>query len=178
VKGATNNFTSSFFKVRDYICATLDAVGGYPIFFQEQIQEGKYRQNRWALFDQAKLTVYCFKKDKAKKEVNEITHDYLTLLYLIRSRTLSPGDTFSLRCYVYGTDAPVLCKVGKRKEITTKAGTFKCISVEPRLTSKGKNFSENDKVYLWLTDDQYHMPVLVRSKVKVGWIDGELIYYE
>jgi len=60
-----------------------------------------------------------------------------------------------------------------RETVTTPAGTFRTIRVEPRsenegLIGKGKN------LVLWLTDDEKKMPVQIRSKLKVGTLVGKL----
>jgi hypothetical protein len=178
IKGATNDFTSSFMKVRDYVRSTIDIAGGYPLFFEEHLQEGKYRAQRWTLFDPAQNMVFCSKKDKPSANVLGLTNDFLSLLYVVRGRTFAPGDTFTLHCFVDGQDQPTFIRIGKRKTLTVKAGTFDCIMVEPRLVGKGRNFSENDRVTLWMTDDQAHLLVQIRSKVKVGSIVGDLIYFE
>lgn len=178
VKGATNDFTSSFLKVRDYIASTVDITGGYPLFFQEHIEEGKYRSKRWVLFDPAQGTVFCHKKEMPVVKVNDITGDFLSILYVVRGMSFAPGDTFTLRCFIDGKDGPIFFKIGKRKRVNVRAGAFDCILVEPRLIGKGRNFTENDKVSLWMTDDEAHLPIEIRSKVKVGSIVAELIYFE
>ena len=178
IKAVTNRFVSAFFRVRDYICSTIDARGLYPVFFQEHIREGRYADRRWALYDQANRTVYSNRKGSGTVSIKLFSQDFMSVLYYIRSRSLTPGDTFSVPCYVHGKNYDVFFRCGKRKEIDTKAGTFDCISVEPTLVGEGRNFSKKDKLILWLTDDDRHMPVYVKSKIKVGSVVGELIHYE
>ena len=68
---------------------------------------------------------------------------------------------------------PLSVVVQGRETVTTPAGTFRTIRVEPRsenegLIGKGKN------LVLWLTDDEKKMPVQIRSKLKVGTLVGKL----
>jgi len=53
------------------------------------------------------------------------------------------------------------------------AGKFDCILVEPVLKSEGV-FKSKGSIYVWVTDDDRRIPVLVKSKVPVGSISVSL----
>ena len=63
-KGMTNSFFNTFYTVRDYYITTMDTTGMYPLFFEEHIKEGGYKDNRWLLFDQAHSQWSTRKKKK------------------------------------------------------------------------------------------------------------------
>jgi hypothetical protein len=64
-------------------------------------------------------------------------------------------------------------KVLKRERIEVPAGKFDCILVEPVLKSEGV-FQSKGSIFVWLTDDERRIPVLVKSKVPVGSISVSL----
>lgn len=178
VKGTTNKFVGTFYTVRDMVRSTIDAEGLYPVFFEEHIEEGRYRAKRWALYDHREGMVHTSKKKHEHMEAPPFSQDFMSLLYLVRAKRLAPGDTFSIDCFVHGKNYPVFFECGPRKRITVDAGTFDCVAVNPRMVGKGRTFSKGDKLTLWMTDDDRHIPVLVRSKIKLGSITGKLIYHE
>ena len=53
------------------------------------------------------------------------------------------------------------------------AGKFKCIKIEPRLKGEAI-FKQKGRLWVWVTDDQYKIPVKMDSKVIVGSISTEL----
>jgi len=60
--------------------------------------------------------------------------------------------------------------------VTVEAGTFDCIIIEPILHSSGV-FKHQGKLTVWLTNDKYKVPVLMKSKVMVGSIAAVLKSY-
>lgn len=177
-KGYTNKFVSAFKKVRDYAHAWVDADGFYPLFFEQHIHEEDYRDHRWTIYDHAGGRVFTHKTKDTCTESSAFTHNWLSLLYYIRTLDYDPGDTFTVMCFVHGKDYPLHFRVLKREEIEVEAGTFTCLKLKPRLVGEGRGFTKRDEMYIWVTDDRYHMPVLVKAKAKLGHLWAELIHYE
>jgi hypothetical protein len=178
VIAVTTRLISRLYKVRDFIRSTMDLAGVYPLFFEEHIEEGRYKKARWTLYDHAGGAVYSNKKNHEHAETPAFAFDYLSLLCYLRSLPLAPGDTFSLECYVQGKVYSVFFRCGERDRVRTELGEFDCVVLEPKFVAEGRNFSRRDRVHLWLTDDPLHALVKVRAKLKVGSVDGELIYYQ
>ncbi len=42
---------------------------------------------------------------------------------------------------------------------------------------EGGLFKGEGRIYIWLTDDDRKMPVLVSTKIKIGNVDAELVEY-
>jgi hypothetical protein len=177
-KVVTNNFVSAFYRVRDYVLSVNDSRGIYPFSFEQHVQEGRYRAKRWTIFDQKNGFVYDHRKDSAYV-ITPFTADYISVLFYLRTLPLAPGDTFSLHCFVHAKDYPIFFKVGtEREKVKSEAGTFSCLVVEPRLVGEGRGFTRRDKMTLWLTDDRYHMLVMVRAKAAIGSLTARLLHFE
>lgn len=57
----------------------------------------------------------------------------------------------------------------RRERIRVPAGSFDCILVKPELRSEGI-FDQKGEIFVWMTDDGRHMPVLMRSAIVIGEI--------
>ncbi len=177
-KGMTNNFFSAFYKVRDYICTTMDPKGIYPFFFEQHLREGRYKDNRWEMFDQAGHRAYTHSNDTGFTEVPPFVQNYFSLVTYVRSLSFAPGDSFFTDCFVHTKSYRIVSHCVERKPVAVQAGTFNCLLVKPVLVGEGRVFSKKDEIRLWLTDDGYKMPVMVKAKIAVGSITARLIWYE
>ncbi|MGB9711889.1 MAG: DUF3108 domain-containing protein [Dissulfurimicrobium sp.] len=65
----------------------------------------------------------------------------------------------------------------KREEIETPAGIFDTFLLNPRMEGLSGVFKKSPgaEIMVWLTDDARKIPVLVKSKVVVGYFSAELI---
>jgi hypothetical protein len=177
-KGMTNGFFSSMYKVRDYIRATLDIDGTYPFFFEQHLREGRYRADRWEMFDQARNTVFTYKKDADSVAVPAFVQNYFSMIYWVRSLVFAPGDSLSFDCFVDKKSYRLVLYCQKRDVIKVDAGTFNCLLVKPALVGEGRVFTKKDEILLWFTDDDFKMPVMAKAKIKFGSITARLIWYE
>jgi hypothetical protein len=69
-------------------------------------------------------------------------------------------------------------QVLKKDRIKLPIGTFDTVIVKPLMQSEGI-FNRKGEIYIWLTDDEKHIPVKMQTKVAVGSITATLIqgYY-
>jgi len=109
-------------------------------------------------------------------EVPPYIQDVMAAFYYVRSQPLQVGDTLVMPHFSEGKQYDLGVIVHERERIETPAGEFDCIKVEPLLRAEGM-FRQEGRVFIWLTDDRLHMPVLVRSKLSVGSIRAELTGY-
>lgn len=177
-RGMTNNFFSAFYKVRDIIRTTMDAKGMYPLFFEQHLREGKYKDNRWEMFDQTARRVYTHSNDTGFVECPPFVQNYFSLFMYLRTLSFVPGDSFYADCFVHTKAFRILSRCVERKPVAVEAGTFNCLLVKPVLVGEGRVFTKKDEISLWLTDDAYKMPVMLRAKIAVGSITARLIWYE
>lgn len=176
-RGATNGFFSGFYKVRDRISTTIDTKGIYPFFFEQHIHEGRYKAQRWEFFDQARNLVFSHKKSADSTTIKPFTQNFLSLIYFLRTRKMSPGDSVSIDCFVDTKCYSVVIYCIKKETITVDAGEFNCLLLKPVLVGKGRVFSKKDQIMLWVTDDSCKMPVKVESKIAWGSLFAKLVWY-
>jgi len=169
-----NDFFQSVYPVQDTIFSIIDSLGIYPIQFEKNLHEGTYEAHIKSWFDQEINKAWL---QDTIVSIEPFTHDILSAFYFIRTQTLEVGKTFKIAA-VSGKkkyQLKVICH--RRETITVQAGSFKTIVVEPIVVGVGL-FKAKGKLTIWLTDDDLHMPVKMKSKIAVGSITGELIHYQ
>lgn len=179
-KALSNNFISAFYRMRDYAVSTIDVKGSYPVFFEQHLREGKrFRADEYILFDPSAGKVHVQKRKTFKVvETTPFIHDYLSVLYFIRSgRSLTPGDTFTERIFVSSREYPMVFSVHESEVREVDAGRFPVILLTPRLVGEGRAFNKHDKLEIWISNDRRRLPVVIRSKIKFGSINARLIWY-
>jgi hypothetical protein len=150
---------------------------GVPRFYRENIKEGRTRRHKEAVFDRKKLEVVTtdFRASTTtSKAITPLTYDTLSSFYYFRMVPLKVGNTYFIDIFdckkLWNTEVKVL----RREEVTTPLGKFKTVVIKPVLKSEGI-FSRTGDMFIWLTDDERRIPVLMKSKVKVGSISATLV---
>jgi hypothetical protein len=164
----SGEFLSKIFIVRDYLASWVDPKTFRSLRFEKHTVEGKRVRDDLIEFDYEKKIAY---RDGKPIPIEANTFDSLSSIYYIRLLDLNRSDPISLTV-VSRHLFPLSVVVRGRETVTTPAGTFKTIRVEPQgpegLIGKGKTLT------LWLTDDERKMPVQIKSKLKVGTLTGKL----
>lgn len=170
------------FKVRDINHSWLDAQNLYSLGYGQSVREGNYIRDEWAAFDYAagKYTGSIQKKSEPRPISGPLeipVLDMLTSLYYVRAQELQVGKDIVFDIINREKQYPLVVKVLKKEKIKTDAGTFKCIVVEPQIRGEGIFVSKGKSLKVWLTDDQYKMPVKMKVEVFIGSVSAQLLEY-
>jgi hypothetical protein len=191
VKGRTAYFILSeakttsgldvFFKVRDKNESRMDVESLCSLSYHQDMNEGRYHRKVWSDYDHPAGRFAYKKERKGKESVQEgeippFVHDVLTSLYYIRTKDLVPHDEILLQVNSGAQTWPLKVLVKEVEKVKVPAGTFECIRVEPLIAGEGL-FMQTGNLEVWMTRDDRHMPVQLRSKVMVGAFTGELEEY-
>jgi len=149
---------------------------GSPRLYLEQKHEGKTITNKEARFDREKLEVTTIdhrEKSEKKQAITKRTYDTLSSFYYFRTIPLQVGMSYYIDIFdctrIWNTEVKVL----RKEEIVTPLGKFNTIVIHPLLKSEGI-FARTADMFIWLTDDDRRIPVLMKSKVVVGSITATL----
>jgi hypothetical protein len=171
---SSNDFVSVFYKVRDSVQTYLDVPGLFPRMFTKQLREGNYKNDKLTLFDQ-KHHLAITGKDSIPTFA--FVQDPLSSLYYIRTQELIPGKDVLIDNHTDRKNYPIKIRVLGRDKVEVPAGKFDCIVIEPVMRSEGI-FKAKGNIKIWLTDDQYKMPVMMKSEVFfLGSINAQLSKY-
>ncbi len=172
----SHKFLGALYRVEDYARSLVHPRHLYPFFFEEHIKEGGYTATRWKLYDHYRQNVYAQKKKKSSDSVPRFVHNYLSAFYKYRAGDISIGDTVFMNSYVQGKTYQMYFTCIKRESITVGDTSFSCFLVRPDLKGKAMVFREQDRIDIWLTDNRFHMPVLVEAHIIFGKITCRLLY--
>lgn len=112
------------------------------------------------------------RKKIKKVNVPRPVYDPISVIYLLRTMDLGVGKTFEFTLVADGKLYNVHARVIRRETVTTPAGKFNTLVVEPSMESGG--VEREEKLNIWYTDDPRHLPVRIRTDVKFGSVTATL----
>ncbi len=170
----TNSFFNNFYKVRDEITSIWDKRSLVTRRFTKKLREGSYRQHRiHYYYPEQNLTIYLKKDKKAKKwtekkmDIPENTQDILSAFYWIRKQDFSVGDSIRINVTVDGRSKVAQVIVHRIEMIDTIFGKKECFVIEPVLVGDTL-FKQTGRIFVWLTKDEYKIPIMLESKIIFG----------
>ncbi len=172
------DFISLFYRVRDK-AESLAKQGSFAsIDYKLKTREGHHRKDKEVMFPDGAArsdTVYLDRMDKETKNFKTPPGilDALSSFYFVRTQPLVVGKSIHVTIFDEKKVWNVEVKVLRKEKVNTWAGSFNTVLIRPLLKSEGI-FRSNGAIYIWLTDDARHMPVMLESHVKVGSIKAIL----
>lgn len=98
--------------------------------------------------------------------------DPISVIYYFRTFDLAPGKSYDLTLVSDGKLYTVNARVIRREVVTTPAGRFNTLLVEPTMLNSG--VPREERLFIWYTDDDRHIPVRIRTEVKFGSVVATL----
>jgi hypothetical protein len=192
--GGATKFFSFFMNVKHSYSSIIDTKTFQTIESKMEITEGKYyNKNQTICYFDSIGTYNCdveiirkknkvIKKKKSGKSVlkNVNENDILGAFYKLR--TMRPNEVNNkdtvFFSYYYNTEIFASHFINLGEEIIeTKFGKIKTIKCAP-LLEIGRMFREEYGAFVWVTDDDMHIPVKLEIPILVGSIYVTLIKYE
>lgn len=148
-----------------------------PVHYRLNLREGKHRKDKEVIFDHARLKAFYtdyIDNEKIEFEIPSLTFDSISSFYYLRTMNLEVGKSVYVTVFdskkVWNVEVQVL----RKERVKVPAGEFDTIVVKPLMQSEGI-FYRKGEIYIWLTDDKKRVPVLLKSKVKIGSITASLV---
>lgn len=171
----SSGFFSQFFHVDDLTESWMDIEELFSRRYVRIVNEGSYHRHDAVQIDQDRNLAFYFPKGDSLP-VEPRTQDVLSVLYYARGLPLDVGESVVIPGHVDRKNTPVEIRVLKREQVKVPAGIFQCGVVEPILKAPGL-FKHEGRITLWVSDDERRIPVIVKTKVKVGSITAVLESY-
>lgn len=170
--GKSGTFFSRFFKVRDEIESIVDRDTFSTLQYHKILDERGKRKDELTVVDEARGI--ATRKGKTIK-VPKPVFDPLSLIYYLRLLDLTPGLSHEFTVLADGKLYTVHAGVLQHETVTTPAGTFQTVLVEPKMESEQGVFRDEQKrLLIWFSDDDRHIPVRIRSDLNIGSITATL----
>jgi hypothetical protein len=153
-----------FYTLNNHYESWIDTDGLFSRRFHQNVREGSYRRNRTFHFNPGQRT---FRRDDGETGTIPTSEplDDLSFLYFARTLPLEVGATYRLERYFKADGNPVVIQVLRRETVDVPAGRFRTIVVRPIVRTDGI-FSEEGRAEVWFSDDQYRIPVMIRSEAR------------
>lgn len=176
-KGNSKGMFNWFFKVRDKFESYVNKSTLLPYSFVRKTREGNYKQDDFVVFDRERNIALT--NDKDPVSIPPDVHDFVSALYFMRTLDVEDFNADSLYNINFFLDDSVYVSAVKfvgKEDVQTKWGSIRCLKIAPMMAS-GEVFAEKYPMFVWVTDDQNHLPVLAESEVIVGSVKMELEEY-
>lgn len=181
----TNDFADIFYRVRDRNESWTDMDMQSSLLYVTAQHEGSYHRDFELRFFAQNGTAELWSREtglhKNTLAIFPGTVDPLAVLFIFRAW---PGDFregMVIRQAVTDGKKFVLgeARIVRRETVKVPLGEFDCFLVEPDIKDLGGVFQKSPEAALqiWVTADERRLPVLVRSKVLVGYFRAELASY-
>ncbi len=178
-RATSTGIISMFYKIDDISESILNH-DGYPRSNMLKIHQGRKRRNKLTVFERLeggrshKVTFRdLIKNIHMEYDLERPAYDILSAFYALSKRNLKVGTSEYLDIFdnkkLYNTEVQIL----RKERVSVPAGEFDTIVIKPLLKSEGIFMRKGD-MYIWLTDDERKLPVIVKSKIKIGHFTAKL----
>ena len=176
VQGRTHGLMDKFFSVNDTVQSVFDPRLMQSRSYSLKESYGKKKRLRVTEFDHAKRSAVCRLNEDPPETltVPEPVQDGLSMLYYLRTREdRTIGRKRDIDVVDSGKVWTMEVSLLAREKVVTAAGEFATVKI--RLYPKGKEASTKKReIFVWLTDDDRKVPVLMKTELKVGSFVFEL----
>jgi hypothetical protein len=143
---------------------------------QELEEGGKSTERRFEIYPER--AVFIQTSDSPAREERSVSQplDDGSFLYFVRTIPLVVGQTYDFNRYFRPDRNPVRIRVLRKERIKVPAGTFDALVIQPVIKTKGI-FSENGHAEIWLSDDERHIMLQLKSRLSFGSLNLYLKSY-
>ena len=144
-------------------------------------EQGERLRTSEAIFDRVQNKVEWVERDPrdptrppriVNAPLNGAAHDLISVIYYLRTQTLTPGQSFALKVSdsgsVYDVPATVFAEPKKMKSIL---GRVRVVRVGIELFGKERLVDREGTMSIWVTDDARHIPIRARISTDFGTLD-------
>lgn len=176
-EGRTLKSYEWFYKVRDRYESWVDMSTMLPLKFLRNVNEGGFKIYNNVVFNrsinQAVSTTGIY-------NVPKCVQDVISAIYYARNidyDAYKPGAKIPFTMFLDDKVYNLYIRYIGKETIETRYGTFNAIRIAPLLI-QGNIFSGGEKMTVWVSDDDNHLPVRVDSPIQIGSVKVDLMGYE
>ncbi len=167
------------YHVRDRFEAYLDPRTFCSSLITKHVEEGFRRVDTTVHFEysrgQSVLQQKNLKTGQTKQQESPIAGcvtDVVSGIYYIASLPLASGVTYTFPLNDGGKTVDVKATVEARESVTTPAGTFQTLRVQPSAATGV--LKDKGRVWIWYSNDADHIPVQMRARLFWGTLTFRL----
>jgi hypothetical protein len=172
------------YKVRDTFQSYVDFQKFQSLWFRRNTCEGGYKAYEQYTFDESRDVVYTKTENSKKKYTKDTlktkpcTFDVLTAIYYCRSLPIEKykvDEKIPINVIIDNAIYSLYLRFKGKETIKTRNNQyFKCIKFSALLV-EGTIFKGGEDMFIWVTDDDNRVPVLVEAKILIGSVKAYLV---
>lgn len=182
MEARTNAVLDALYKVRDRIDAYVSPGMERTLFYHQKQREGRHNRDITVRFDwdRSEAEYANFGNTRPPISLMPGSLDPLSGFYYTRCLPLSEGMIIDRAVTDGKKNVMGHVRVSRKETLTVGAGTFDTFLLIPDHSEVGGVFEKSPgaELHVWVTADDRHIPVRVKSKVVVGSFVGELVRME
>src|SRR3989338_2664002 len=121
------------------------------------------------------------KKGEKEKRLTDLlvpgVLDMFSSAFFLRAQKLELGKTYHTDIYNEGKRITVDAEVLRQEKLDTVLGTLDTLVIRPITRFEGILQTSGDST-IWVTDDERHFVLQVETKIKIGYLKGQVIKIE
>jgi hypothetical protein len=183
----TNSFFDKIFSIRDTLTAYA-AISNYaPLYHIRSIHEGNthFMEEMWTRkfgSDYTEIQTQRTQNGKIRIDtllsVSGLGYDLLNIFLYVRQldyTSLNPGDNLQITIFLGNKKANLIIRyagptIVERHNQSKQNAFFLSVDIANEVFAEAKNAME-----IWISDDEYHVPLKMKAKLKIGAAEAELI---
>lgn len=176
-EGNTNSSYDWIYKVRDKYETYIDTGTLQALKFVRNVNEGGYKKYQNVTFNKTANTAVT---NDGVFKVPACVQDVVSAVFYARNIDFSKlriNDKIAFSMFLDNEVYDMYVRYLGRETVKTKFGKFNTIKFKPLLL-KGTIFDGGEKMTVWVTDDQNHIPVRIESPIVVGKVKIDMMTYE
>ena len=176
-EGNTNSSYDWIYKVRDKYETYIDTSTMQALKFVRNVNEGGYKKYQNVTFNKTANTAVT---NKGVFNVPACVQDVVSAIFYARNidfSKLNPEDKIAFSMFLDDEVYNMYIRYLGKETIKTKYGKFRAIKFKPLLL-KGTIFDGGEKMTVWVTDDDNHLPVRIESPIVVGNVKIDMMNFE
>ena len=162
---------ATVYRVDDTVESLIDVKGLYTRKLYKKLEEGNYRNETTQYYDQNNGLV---KEGDKLYNIPEFCQDILSAFYFFRAHQLAVGRNIDVAVYADGKVNKLTASVLRKEFIRTPLGKYEAYAVRPFMNFESI-FKQEGEVTVWVSVDEPHIPLMMKSKAFVGSINALLI---
>lgn len=171
------------FKIREKYQAYIDPQTQMPLWYERDITEGGYTAFEEYKFDYSNNQIHTYVQKQKQQGVSgtlpltPCLFDVMSAVYFFRSVDFSRyrvGEKIPIDMILDSQSYHLYIRyLGKEEVKTRNKRTYKCIKFAIQLV-EGTVFKGDEDAFIWITDDENKVPVIVEAQIIVGSVKAIL----
>ncbi|MDT8316573.1 MAG: DUF3108 domain-containing protein [bacterium] len=163
-----------FYSLNNRIDTYIDTQNFSTLKYESRTRENKREKHEIAIFNQSKKEVKYEKGGKSRLlKTASLMYDPISSIYYIRSLNLKPGEKTRLHTFDGGKLFTSDISFVKKEKISVKGVAYETIKLHSKTEETGES-KKRKEYFIWLTANKARIPVMIKTKIKFGYIISEL----